>query len=126
MAFLIDNKPIRTVLRWQLYASLALAVLGGIWFGHHGAVSALLGGLVNVTAGYAYGRFASRRNKGQTPGDVLRSLFRAEASKFILIFGQLGLVMMLYKDVMPLVLIGSFTVTVLMFGMAIIVRDSDN
>ncbi len=124
MAFLIENKPIRTVLKWQLYASLMLAGLGWVWFGHHGAVSALLGGLVNVTAGYVYGRFASRRRKGQTAGDVLRSLFRAEASKFILIFGQLGLVMMLYREVVPLLLLGSFAVTVLMFSMAIMVRDN--
>lgn len=124
MAFWIENKPIRTVLKWQLYASLVLCALGWLWGGVHGAISALLGGLVNVTAGFVYGRFASRRSKGQTAGDVLRSLFRAEASKFILIFGQLGLIMMLYKDVMPLLLLGSFAVTVLMFSMAIIVRDN--
>lgn len=124
MAFLIENKPIRTVLKWQLYASLVLAVLGGIWFGHHGAVSALLGGLVNVTAGYVYGRFASRRSKGQTAGEALRSLFRAEASKIILIVMQLALVMMFYKEVVALVFIGSFVVTVLMFSMAILVRDN--
>jgi ATP synthase protein I len=124
MAFLIENKPIRTVLRWQLYASLVLAGLGWIGFGHHGAVSALLGGLVNVTAGYVYGRFASRRSKGQTAGEVLRSLFRAEASKIILIVMQLALVMMLYREVVPLAFIGAFVVTVLMFSMAIFVRDN--
>jgi ATP synthase protein I len=124
MAFQLENKPIRTVLRWQLYASLVLAGLGWIWFGHHGAVSAFLGGLVNVTAGYVYGRFASRRSKGQTAGEVLRSLFRAEASKIILIVMQLALVMMLYRDVVPLAFIGAFVVTVLMFSMAIIVRDN--
>jgi ATP synthase protein I len=124
MAFLIENKPIRTVLRWQLYASLVLAGLGWIGFGYHGAVSALLGGLVNVTAGYVYGRFASRRSKGQTAGEALRSLFRAEASKIILIVMQLALVMMLYREVVPLAFIGAFVVTVLMFSMAIIVPDN--
>ena len=124
MALQIENKPIRTVLKWQFYASLVLAALGGIWFGHHGAVSAFLGGLVNVTAGYVYGRFASRRGKGQTAGEALRSLFRAEASKIILIVMQLALVMMFYKEVVALAFIGSFVVTVLMFSMAILVRDN--
>jgi ATP synthase protein I len=92
--------------------------------GYHGAVSALLGGLVNVTAGYVYGRFASRRSKGQTAGEALRTLFRAEASKIILIIMQLALVMMFYRDVVPLAFFGAFVVTVLMFGMAIIVREN--
>lgn len=125
MYFPIQNKPIRTVLKWQVYASLVLAVLSGIWFGYHGAVSALLGGLVNVTAGYVYGRFASRRSKGQTAGEVLRCLFRAEASKIILIVMQLALVMMFYREVVPLVFLGVFVVTVLMFSMAIIVPDNN-
>ena len=124
MALRLENKPIRTVLRWQLYASLVLALVGGIWIGHDAALSALLGGLVNVTSGYVYGLFASKRSKGNTAGEVLRTLFRAEDSKIILIVMQLALVMMIYKDVVPLAFIGSFVVTVMMFGMAIIVREN--
>ena len=120
----LENKPIRTVFRWQLYASLVLALVGGIWIGHDGALSALLGGLVNVTSGYVYGWFASKRSKGNTAGEVLRTLFRAEASKIILIVMQLALVMMIYKDVVPLALIGTFVITVMMFSMAIIVREN--
>jgi ATP synthase protein I len=120
----IESKPIRTVLRWQLYASLVLALVAGLWQGHQGAVSALLGGLVNVTAGLFFGWIVSRRSKGATAGEILRTLFRAEAGKVILIVIQLWLVLSIYKDVVPLVFIGSFMVTVLIFSAAIFVRDN--
>jgi F0F1-type ATP synthase assembly protein I len=50
----LKTKPIRTVLVWQLVATLAMAVIAALWAGGHGAMSALLGGLVNVAAGVVY------------------------------------------------------------------------
>ena len=50
----LKTKPIRTVLRWQVIATAAVAGIAGIVAGGHGAVSAVLGGLVNVAAGVIY------------------------------------------------------------------------
>ena len=46
------SKPIRTVLWWQLFATLALTLLGGVLAGAHGALSAALGGAVSAGAGW--------------------------------------------------------------------------
>ena len=120
----IKNRPIRTVLKWQLLASMGMAVAALVWLGQDGAFSALLGGLVNVTAGLAFGWFASRRSKGASAGDALRLAFRAEASKIILIVMQMWLVLTIYQDVVLPVFIGAFVVTVVLFSMAIFVREN--
>ena len=60
----LSTKPIRYVLKWQALATLAIAAVAGIWAGVHGALSAMLGGFVNLAAcvvyafvlGYAVGR----------------------------------------------------------------------
>ena len=46
------GKPIRTVLRWQLLVTAALTLAAGIWAGAHGALSASLGGLISILAGW--------------------------------------------------------------------------
>jgi hypothetical protein len=45
------RRPIRTVLRWQLLVTAALALAGGILVGVEGALSATLGGAVSICAG---------------------------------------------------------------------------
>jgi ATP synthase protein I len=119
---LIKSKPIRTMLRWQLYATVALAVVAGIWAGKHGAVSAVLGGIVSVVASLAYGVIVSRIGV-TTAGNVLRIAMRAEASKIILIVIQLWLVLTLYKSINAVVFLAAFTVTVLINSMALVIRD---
>ena len=49
------SKPIRTVLRWQLIATLALTLIAAAVTGVHGALSAFLGGTVSVCAGLVSG-----------------------------------------------------------------------
>jgi ATP synthase protein I len=120
----LKTKPIRTVLRWQLIATAAIAAIAGAWVGWHGIVSALLGGLVNVTAGVAYALILGvgiARAAG--PGMSLVAMFRAEAAKILLIVAQLWLVLSLYKDVVPVAFFTAFVVTVIVFSMAFFVRD---
>ena len=119
---LIKSKPIRTVLSWQLYATVALAAVGGIWAGIHGAVSAGLGGLVSMVAGLAFGVIVSTTGV-TTAGNVLRIAMRAEAGKIILIVTQLWLVLTLYKSINATVFFAAFTVTVLINSMALVIRD---
>ena len=40
------NRPLRLVLRLQFLVTLGIAVGAGLWLGAHGAISALLGGMV--------------------------------------------------------------------------------
>jgi ATP synthase protein I len=120
----LKTKPIRTVLKWQLVATAVITAIAGVWDGRHGAVSALLGGSINVVAGAAYalllGMGAARIADA---GTSLLAMFRAEAGKILLIIAQLWLVLSLYKDVVPLAFFGAFVVTVVVFSMAILVRD---
>jgi ATP synthase protein I len=118
------RKPIRTVLRWQLIATAALTLAGGLLAGVDGALSAALGGAVSVCAGWVSGVVASR-GKAQSAGEVLFGALRAEAVKLGLIVLLLWLVLAMYENVVAPALIGSFVITVLIFTMAFFVRDYD-
>jgi ATP synthase protein I len=119
---LLESKPIRTVLRWQLYATIAAALIAGLWQGLPGAISAALGGTINLTAGAVFGCFASRAGK-RSVGVTLVALFRAEASKVALIVILLWLVLSVYKQVALAAFFGTFFVTALLFSAAMFVRD---
>ncbi len=118
----IEGKPVRTVLRWQLYATAASLLIAGFWLGLHGAISALLGGLINVTAGAVFGLVATHSRK-RTVGETLVALMRAEAGKVALIVLQLWLVLVYYKPIMFVPFFGTFVLTVIFFSMAIFVRE---
>ena len=122
MALLIEGKPVRTVLRWQLYATAALMLTAGFWWGPHGALSALLGGLINLTAGTVFGLVATHSRK-RTVGEAMTALMRAEAGKVALVVVQLWLVLAYYKQLMLAPFFGTFILTVIVFSMAIFVRE---
>lgn len=88
----------------------------------HGAVSALLGGLVNVMAGLVYGLMVAD-GRIKSAGETLRTLVRAEASKIILIVLQLWLVLTFYQDVVAIAFFSSFAISVLVFPLALLVRE---
>jgi F0F1-type ATP synthase assembly protein I len=122
VALFIEGRPIRTVLKWQVYATAASMLIAGLWLGPYGALSALLGGAVNVTAGAVFGVVATHSRK-RTAGEALIAMMRAEAGKVALIVIQLWLVLTYVK---PLVLgpfFGTFVLTVFFFSMAIFVRE---
>lgn len=115
------SKPIRTVLRWQLFATAVLAVLGGVLAGAHGAFSAALGGLVSVCAGWTSARVAT--DKADSAGGVLVTALKAEGVKLGVIAILLGLVLMSYAEVVVPAFLGSFVATALIFSMALFVRE---
>jgi ATP synthase protein I len=116
------RRPIRTVLRWQLIATAALTLAGGLLAGVDGALSAALGGAVSVVAGWVSAVVASKE-KGRSAGDVLIGALRAEAVKIGLIAVLLWLVLATYDSVVAPALFGSFVITVLIFTMAFFVRE---
>ena len=116
------GKPIRTVLRWQLWATAILTLAAGMLAGVDGALSAALGGLVSVVAGAVSGLVASKTRTDSAGGVVVVAL-TAEGVKIGLIVILLGLVLTLYKGVVAVAFFGAFVVTVVIFAMAFFVRE---
>lgn len=118
------RRPIRTVLWWQLNATAALTLAGGILAGADGALSAALGGVISICAG---GTSAVVATIGRTrsAGRVLTRALLAEGVKIGLIVILLWLVLATYGGVVVPAFIGSFVMTALIFTMAFFVRDYD-
>ena len=122
----IKSKPIRTVLLWQVIATVVLAVIAGVFEGGHGAISAALGGAVSLAAGLGFAAVIQGLGRSRSAGGALVTALQAEAVKLGLAIVLLGVVLASYKDVVPSICVGSFIVTILIFTMAIFVRDNGN
>ena len=118
----LSTKPIRRVLRWQAIVTVAMAAVAGLWGGSHAALSAMLGGVVNITAIVVYAVVLAISNPTSAGGTVA-AMFRAEAGKILVIIGEMWLVLTMYKDVVPLAFLATFVITVLLFRLAFIDRD---
>ncbi len=122
----LKTKPIRTVLLWQLFATLAVAAIAGVWAGAHGAVSAVLGGLVNLAAGVVYAFLAGvglGAKRVPDAGTTLVAMFRAEVGKILVILGGLWLALVTYEGIVLGAFFTAFVITVIVFSMAIFVRE---
>ena len=122
----LSTKPIRAVLKWQAIATGAMAVVAWVWAGGDSAgaaaLSAVLGGVINITAVVVYAVVLGVSNP-TTAGGTVAAMIRAEACKILVIVVQLWLVLTLYKEVVLAALFAAFVVTVLLFRMAFF--DSD-
>ena len=97
-------------------------MVAGLAVGGNGAISAILGGMVMMVAGCVYAAMTGG-NKVRSAGDTLRTLIRAEAGKIGVIVLQLWVVLTAYEAVVPAVFIGTFIVAVLIYSVALLVRD---
>ncbi|MEO7742127.1 MAG: ATP synthase subunit I [Usitatibacter sp.] len=118
-------RPIRIVLRWQLIVTAVLSLLAALLWGWDGAVSAALGGAINVVAGWVYG-WRVAQGQAKTAGEALRTMLRAEAIKILLIIVGLWLVLSNYREIVHGAFFAAFVVTVGVFAAAIAVRDIEN
>jgi ATP synthase protein I len=116
-------RPIRIVLAWQLGVTAVLTVVFGVVWGIHGAASAALGGAVNLVAGCGFAFMVSRSRAG-TAGEALRGIFRAEATKIMLILVQLPVLLTNYRDIVHVAFFVTFVITVVVFAAAVAVRDT--
>lgn len=116
------GKPVRTVLRWQIWVTAILSLAAGLVAGVDGALSAALGGLVSVVAGTISGLVASK-GRADSAGGVIVAALTAEGVKIGLIVLLLWLVLMMYKDVVAVAFLGTFIITVIIFAMAFFVRE---
>jgi ATP synthase protein I len=118
----LSTRPFRAVLVWQAGATLAVAAVAGLWAGFHGAMSAILGGVINLSAGVVYA-FILAIAPPKTAGATIAALFRAEAAKILVIIGLLWLVLSTYREAVLPALLAAFIVTVLLFRVALFIRD---
>ncbi|HQR10312.1 MAG TPA: ATP synthase subunit I [Casimicrobiaceae bacterium] len=118
----LSSKPIRRVLKWQAIATIVVAAVAGLWQGGHGALSAVLGGVVNVTAVVVYAVVLGI-SKPASAGGTVAAVFRAEAIKVLVIVLQLWVVLVTYTNLVAAAFFTSFVITVLLFRMALIERN---
>ena len=104
--------PAARIASWQAIASVIVAVPAGWLAGWHGFVSALLGGLVNVTAGIVFAMLVSIGGPVTATG-TLRTMLRAEAAKIIVIVLQLWVLIGMYRQMVYAAFFAAFVVTVL-------------
>lgn len=102
---------------------MAMALIAGLLGGMHAAISALLGGMISVVAGWVFAVVGDGRST-RSAGAALLGMLRAQAVKVGVMVLLLWLVLTLYRDVVVPGLIGSFVATVLIFALAVIVRES--
>jgi len=114
--------PVFRIAGWQLLATAAVAAIASSIAGWQGLWSGFLGGLVNISAGFAFGLLTKTGGRPTAAGTI-RVMVRAEAGKIILILLQLSLVLALYKDVVPGAFFGAFVATLLVTQAAILIRD---
>jgi ATP synthase protein I len=120
---LAQSKAIRTVFRWQVVATGVMTLVLGLLAGVHGAISAMLGGLIGICAGLAFSIVVSLSNTDSLAGTLVAA-FRAEAVKVTIAVVQLWVVFAVYKQVVAIAFVGSFAVSILLFGMAFFVREA--
>jgi ATP synthase protein I len=124
MVFKPQMRPIRIVLRWQLIVTAVLTLVALLLSGRDGALSAALGGGVNLVAGWVYGWRVSQ-GEARTAGEALRTMLRAEGIKILLVIAQLWLVLAYYRDIVHWAFLATFVITVGVFAAAIAVRDPE-
>jgi ATP synthase protein I len=105
-----------------------LLAMSSAWLvGLHGAISALLGGTVAIVGGLVFAYLAQpRKVQVQHPGmawDGLGHLLKAEGAKVLVIIVLLWLVAANYQEVVMTGFIGTFIVAVIIFSMAIFLRN---
>jgi len=116
------SKPIRKVLVWQVAVTAAIAVVAAFLAGAQGAVSEAVGGAISLIAGVASALVASSR-AAKSAGGILVVALKAEAVKLGLALILLWLVLANYDDAVSGALLVSFVATMLVFSMALFVRD---
>ena len=121
--FGLHSKALNTVFWWQALATLVMVMIAAVVAGMHGAISAALGGATSMMAGVAAGLML-QRFKAKVAGDMILVAINAEGVRIALMLVSLWLIFAIYDKVVSGSLIAAFIVTVLIFSMAIFVREN--
>jgi ATP synthase protein I len=118
----LSTPAIRRVLRWQAIVTVAASATALVVGGGHAALSAALGGIVNIAALVVFA-VVYAVSRPTSAGGTVAALFRAEASKILVIIAQLWIVLATYKAVVPVAFLATFVITVLLFRVALLERN---
>jgi ATP synthase protein I len=107
------------MLKIQLIATLAVALVLLLTTGMHAGISAILGGSA-VLIGASVASLIARRNaKNEDPTAILVNLLKAEAVKIIMIILLLIIVFKVYTQLVPFALIAGLAAAALFSGAAL-------
>lgn len=109
--------------KWQLLATLVVALLAFFMAGIHAAVSAFAGGLSAVIGGFIGGRIAKTGDKKQEAGAILIAMLKAEAVKIIVIALLLFLTFKLYQQLVSVALIVGLAASAILSGATFVGLD---
>jgi ATP synthase protein I len=118
----------RQMVKWQILATSAVALMAYFLAGLHGTLSALAGGGAAVIGGFAASCVAKRSDQKKQADAILINLLKAEASKILVIVLLLWVTFKLYTNIVPLALIVGLAAAALLSGAAFFALNekSDN
>ena len=111
------NNIFSKMLRLQVAATLAVAVVFLVFWGLHASFSALAGGLSVVIAAFVASKVAQRSSKEASA--ILINMLKAEAIKILLIVILLFITFKVYKQLVPMALIAGLAAAALFSGAAL-------
>jgi ATP synthase protein I len=107
------------MLKIQLVATFAVAIMALLISGLNAGISAVLGGLSVVLGACAAVLIAKRGEKNTEPSAILINLLKAEAVKILVIIVLLVIIFNLYKQLVPFALIAGLAAAALFSGAAL-------
>lgn len=108
----------KQMVKWQVIATLAVAVLLLVLAGVSAAVSAFAGGFSVVLGGIAGAFFARGGDKKQQAGAILIAMLKGEAVKIFVIALLLFITFKVYSDLVPMALIIGLAASAILSGAA--------
>lgn len=113
----------RTMLQYQLLASVSVALLASLLAGNAAAYSALLGGSAVILGAGVATKIVERGQRLVQPTAVLLNLLKAELIKIIIIAIVLFAVFKMYLALVPFALIAGLAAAALFSGAALAKSD---
>ena len=107
------------MLRVQIIATLAVAVIALLISGLHAGLSALAGGGAVIISAFIASKVAERTAKNEDASAILINLLKAEAVKILCILVLLFVTFRLYKQLVPFALIAGLAAAALFSGAAL-------
>lgn len=107
------------MLKIQLVATLAVAVVAMIFSGLNASVSAMLGGASVLLGAVAAAAIAKRSANSEDSTAILINLLKAEAVKILVIIILLVIIFNVYKQLVPFALIAGLAAAALFSGAAL-------
>ncbi len=107
------------MLRWQLSATVIVAIIALVLVSTHAGISAMLGGLSAMIGAFC-GAVVSQRIRNKTnASEILGSMLKGEGVKIVVIVTLLFCIFKFYQQLVPFALIAGLAVGAIFSGAAI-------